>query len=58
MLLEKHDKRENGERDLTGTLAIDESETEAGTTRSEITEDEKRDIDTEDEDFRCQERMG
>ena len=57
MLLEKHDTRENGERDLTGTIAIDESETEAGTMENEIIEDEKRDIDTEDEDFNFQEVM-
>ena len=29
MFLEKHDKRENGERDLNGAIAIDESEAEA-----------------------------
>ena len=43
---------------LTGTIAIDESETEAGTTGSEITDDEKRHIDTEDDDFSSQEAMG
>ena len=57
ILLEKVDNSENGERDLTGTKPTGESEIEAGIMESEITEDEKSDMDTEDEDYKCQEEM-
>ena len=56
-MLEKVDKSENGERNLTGTIPTGEFEIEAGITASEITEDEKSDMDTEGEDYKYQEEM-
>lgn len=58
MLLEKDDQPKEGESEVTRTAAIESGHKgSVETTRSETTEDEKQDMDTEDEDFKNAEEM-